>query len=169
MSADDELAIQRLVAIYSDAITCRDPDAAAAVFAEDGVLHAFHGVEVVGRHAIRDALGVRGRSLADEASIDGAASEPGFSMQLTRFVAADINGGDATGRSYYIEFSRGPDRTDVGRFSTGVNEDRYVRTPEGWRIAYRRLARTYVGDASFPGKTTPLEISAWPTGPNPSC
>jgi uncharacterized protein (TIGR02246 family) len=158
MSAEDELAIQRLVAIYSDAITCRDPDAAAAVFAEDGVLHAFSGPEVVGRDAIRAALGGRSGPRAE------TGGEPGFSMQFTRFVAADVDGDTAVGRSYYLEMSRGPDRDGVGRFSTGVNEDRYVRTPDGWRIAHRRLMRTYVGDASFPGKTTALEISAWPGG-----
>jgi hypothetical protein len=179
MSAEDELAIQRLVAIYSDAITCRDPGAAAAVFAEDGVLHAFHGPEVVGRDAIRAALSGRARrpretpaervdANTEAQRPDAEPAEPGFSMQFTRFVAVDIDGDTATGRSYYLEFSRGPARDSVGRYSTGINQDRYVRTPEGWRIAHRRLMRTYVGDASFPGKTTALEVGAWPGGPDPT-
>ncbi|MBW8826987.1 MAG: nuclear transport factor 2 family protein [Acidobacteria bacterium] len=169
MSAEDELAIQRLVAIYSDGVTCGDAAAAAAVFTEDGVLHAFTGPEVVGRDAIREALGGRQRRSDATGSDAGAAtapSEPGFSMQFTRFVAVDIDGDTAIGRSYYLELSRGPDRDGVGRCSTGINEDRYVRTGEGWRIAHRRLMRTYVGDMAFPGKTTGLEIGAWPGGPS---
>jgi hypothetical protein len=169
VSADDELAIRRLVAIYSDAITCRDPAAAATVFAEDGVLHAFSGPEVVGRDNIREALGgrSRARSDAEAPSVATAPAEPGFSIQLTRFVAVDFHGDTANGRSYYLEFSRGPERDSVGRYSTGVNEDTYVRTPEGWRIARRRLTRNYVGDMMFPGKTTSLEIAAWASGPDP--
>ena len=183
MSAEDELAIRRLVAIYSDAITCRDPDAAAAVFTADGVLHAFHGPEVVGREAIRAALSGRQRrepgdpgepAEPGEPGEPGAATkessgsaEPGFSMQFTRFVAVDIDGDSATGRSYFLEFSRGPERDGVGRCSTGINQDRFARTPDGWRITYRRLMRTYVGDALFPGKTTELEVGAWPGGPDP--
>jgi len=164
LNAEDELSIQRLVAIYSDAVTCRDPDAAAAVFTEDAVLSAFGGPDVSGRTAIRDALAGRSRRATGDANRDEP-PEPGFSMQFTRMIAVDMDGSDAVGRSYYFEMSRGPDRDSAGRFSTGINEDRYALTPEGWRIARRRIMRTYVGDASLPGKTTAIAVPAWPGGP----
>ena len=91
----------------------------------------------------------------------------GFSIQLTRFVAADLDGDGATGRSHYLEVSRGPDPQAPGRFSTGINEDHYSREPDGWRIAVRRISRSYVGDIDLPGKATLLGAVAWPGGPSP--
>jgi uncharacterized protein (TIGR02246 family) len=158
----DERAIERLVAVYSDAATCRDATAAAAVYAEDAVLRAFSGEPIVGRQAIEQAL----RTSFGASTARDARGAPSYFIQITRFTAVDIDGDNASGRSYYLAIGRGPAPADVGRLETGRNEDRYVRTPHGWRIASRRITRNYVGDMALPGNAFAFEAGAWPTGPS---
>lgn len=149
-AADDELAVRAAVASYSDAVMCRDAQAAASVFAVDGVLQAFGGPEVVGRAAIEAAL----------ASRFGAGDFGGFSVQMTMPVAVRLDGDRADVRSHYLEMSRGSDDT-TGRLSMGTMEDTFGRGDDGWRIRRRRLTRVYVGDVEMPGKVTPREMDAW--------
>ena len=148
--ADDELAIRSAVASYSDAVMCRDATAAASVFADDGVLQAFGGPEVVGRTAIEAALGSR----------FGGGDDGGFSVQMTMTVAVRLEGDVADVRSHYLEMSRGGDGT-IGRLSMGTMDDTFGREAAGWKISRRRLARVYVGDIDMPGKVTKRDLDAW--------
>jgi uncharacterized protein (TIGR02246 family) len=150
--AEDELAIRTLIAAYSDAIMCRDGVAAASVFADDGVLHAFNGPEVAGRTAIEAALVRRTASTGD----DGG----GFGVQMTMTVGVRIDGDIATARSHYLETGRGA-APGVGRLSMGSMEDTFRRIDGHWCISHRRLKRVYVGDIDMPGKTTPRDLTAW--------
>ncbi len=149
VSADDELSIRTLIAGYSDAIMCRDPTAAASVFAEDAVLEAFGGPPVIGRAAIESALRAR----------LGAGSS-GFAVQLTMTVGVRIEDDRAFARSHYLELGtasgQGP-----GRLSVGWMEDQLQRRASGWRIQNRGLKRVYVGDALLPGKVTVRDAVAW--------
>jgi len=92
VNAEDELSIRTLIAEYSDAIMCRDPTAAASVFAEGAVLEAFGGPQVVGRVAIENALRAR---LGSESS--------GFGVQMTMTVGVRVDGDSALARSHYLE------------------------------------------------------------------
>lgn len=150
MSVDDELAIRTLLAAYSDAVMCGDPEAAASVYAEDGVLQAFGGPDVVGRAAIEAALSSR---------IGGGAGG-GFSVQMTMTVGVRIDGDEAEARSHYLETSRGVE-PGVGRLSMGSMDDSLRRVDGQWRIARRQLARVYVGATDMPGKVTPRDLRAW--------
>ena len=150
--AEDELAIRTLIVGYSDAIMCRDAIAAASVFADDGVLHAFNGPVVAGRSAIEAALARR--------TADGSDDGGGFGVQMTMTVGVRVEGDVAIARSHYLETSRGR-APGVGRLSMGSMEDTLRRINGHWRISHRRLKRVYVGDIDMPGKATPRDLTAW--------
>jgi uncharacterized protein (TIGR02246 family) len=149
VSAEDEFSIRTLIAEYSDAIMCRDPAAAASVFAEDAVLEAFGGQPVIGREAIESALQNR---LGPGSS--------GFAVQLTMTVGVRIEGDRAFARSHYLELGTAS-REGPGRLSMGWMDDRLQRGASGWRIQTRGLKRVYVGDAILPGKITVRDAVAW--------
>jgi len=156
MNTTDELAIRSLLAGYSDAVMCGDAAAAASVFADDGVLSAFGGPDVVSRPAIEAALTGR---------LGGRGG--GFSVQMLMTVGVLVDGDRAEARSHYLEASRGAD-PGVGRLSMGSMEDRLNRSPDGWRIVHRRLARVYVGDLDMHGRVTQRNLIAWLWGPEDS-
>lgn len=52
----DESNIQKLTAAYSHTIMRLDATAAAATYAEHGVLSAFYAPEIIGRQAIAETL-----------------------------------------------------------------------------------------------------------------
>jgi ketosteroid isomerase-like protein len=158
-SLEDEFAVRAVVTRYSDAIMCRDPAAAAALFARDGVLHAFAGEPVVGREAIEAALGARVSSRTPDPA------ETSFGFQMSREVGVSIDGDTAQGRWYYLEIGRGGE-PGTGRLSMGTFNDRFVRTDEGWKIAHRRLTRFYVGDLEMPGKSFAREFETWTAKPS---
>jgi uncharacterized protein (TIGR02246 family) len=149
MSAEDELSVRTLIAEYSDAIMCRDPAAAASVFAEDAVLEAFGGPSVIGRAAIETALRAR---LGPGSS--------GFGVQMTMTVGVRVDGDQALARSHYLEIGTGSN-DGPGRLSMGWMEDRLQRRAEGWRIQTRELKRVYVGDLLLPGKITARDAVSW--------
>jgi uncharacterized protein (TIGR02246 family) len=145
----DELEARNVIAAYSDAIMCRDATAAASLFADDAVMSAFGGPDVVGRAAIEAALRRR----------LGGDSE-GFAVQMTMTVGVTGEGDRAVARSHYLEVSS-PGSGATGRLSMGSMEDELSREPTGWRIHRRTLARVYVGDMDLPGKVTPGMLSPW--------
>jgi uncharacterized protein (TIGR02246 family) len=149
MEPRDELEARKVIAAYSDAIMCRDATAAASVFAEDAVLSAFGGADVVGRSAIEAALRRR---------LEG--DPDGFAVQMTMTVGVSGEGDRAVARSHYLEVSS-PRSGATGRLSMGSMEDDLSRGPTGWRIDRRTLARVYVGNMTLPGKVTPRMLSPW--------
>ena len=149
-TAGDELAVRSLLAGYSDAVMCGDAAAAASVFAEDGILQAFGGPDVVGRPAIEAALSAR---LGDDPG-------RGLSVQMTMTVGVRIGGDQARARSHYLEMSRRAE-PGTGRLSMGSMDDELLRVGDEWRIGRRILRRVYVGDFDMPGKVTPRDPTAW--------
>jgi uncharacterized protein (TIGR02246 family) len=149
MEPRDELEARSVIAAYSDAIMCRDATAAASLFAEDAVLSAFGGPDVVGRAAIEAALRRR---------LEGDSG--GFAVQMTMTVGVTGEADRAVARSHYLEVSS-PGSGATGRLSMGSMEDELSRSPTGWRIHKRTLARVYVGDMDLPGKVTPRALSPW--------
>jgi uncharacterized protein (TIGR02246 family) len=137
-STADELEIQALAASYSDAVRRGDAEQAAATYAEDGVLMAFAGPEIVGRPAIAQALA---RVL----------SPMSFVMQTCAGGLIQVDGDRATARWPVTEWMNRRD-TDEIRVMLGVYEDVVVRTPQGWRFARRRFHPFYAGDPGGGGK-----------------
>jgi len=128
--AADILSIHQLCAAYSEAASRLDPDAAAAVFAEDGILSGFAAMvgkegDTVGRSSIA--------SLFRE--VFGTIE---FIHQLTQPALTELNGDRATGRTLIHENMRfaGAPRLIV---FLGHSDEEFVRTAEGWRISHRRL------------------------------
>jgi uncharacterized protein (TIGR02246 family) len=149
MEPGDELEARSVIAAYSDAVMCRDATAAASLFAEDAVLSAFDGPDVVGRTAIETALRRR---------LEGGSE--GFAVQMTMTIGVSGQGDRAVARSHYLEISS-PGLGATGRLSMGSMADELSRGPTGWRIQRRTLARVYVGDMDLPGRVTPRTLSPW--------
>jgi uncharacterized protein (TIGR02246 family) len=134
----DESEIRALAAGYSDAVRRNDPDQAAGTYAEDGVLMAFSGPEIVGRAAIREALA---RVLAPHS----------FVMQTCEGGLIEVNGDTAKARWSVTEWIN-PKDTKKLSISLGVYEDTLARTAEGWRFKRRRFHPLYGGMLSEEGR-----------------
>jgi ketosteroid isomerase-like protein len=126
----DLAAIEALQARYCRfvdsgyAVAGDDPDAFAALFAEDGVWAAA-GEPVVGRAAIRERA-VAGRR---------------FRFHLAANPIVDLDGDRATGRWHVLVALTGRDGEAQWLAGRYVNE--LVRTPEGWRFAAVRFVRAF--------------------------
>ncbi len=132
--ADDFVAISRLWAAYADGISRRAWTDVQALFVPDAPV----------------VLDLRGRELEFTGAVDLTAFIAASMEQFDFFLfvvlngVADIDGDAATGRMLMSEVRQ---KADVGRRTDtfGLYEDRYRRTPDGWRFAARRyssLART---------------------------
>jgi hypothetical protein len=133
-----ESEIRALAAGYSDAVRRCDPDQAAGTYAEDGVLMAFSGPEIIGRPAIRDALA---RVLTPQS----------FVLQTCEGGLIEVSGDTAKARWSVTEWVNPKDTKDL-RISLGVYEDTVVRLPEGWRFKRRRFHPLYGGLLADDGK-----------------
>lgn len=133
----DRLDIYEVLSRYSYALDSRDWDALADVFAADGV--AEFG-ELGGRHEGPAAIASFVRSVLE--GLDA-------SQHLIGSQSAQVDGDRATARCYFqaqhvIVGASGGNCYLVG----GTYEDELVRTPDGWRIALRRLVPSwYDGNA----------------------
>ena len=145
-TADDALAylaITRLQAAYADVVTRRAWAELDELFVPDAPVHVDTVtnpvIELVGPQAL-------GRF------IDGAIERFEFFEFVPLNTVVDVRGDTATARLYMVELRQ--DR-DGGRWSNafGLYQDRYERTPEGWRFAerhYQSLARTSPATVVFP-------------------
>jgi hypothetical protein len=149
-----ESAIGNLCAAYSHAVARLDAVAAAAVYAEDGVLSAFSFPELVGRDAIAQALEQILAPLA-------------FLVQTCSAGVVDVRGDEARASWSVTEWFRYRDKDGLG-CCFGMYEDRLVRGAEGWRFAYRRFHPFYRGVEPASGKSYPPpaafinDYSPWP-------
>lgn len=145
-TADDALAylaITRLQAAYADVVTRRAWAELDGLFLPDAPVHVDTVtnpvIELVGPQAL-------GRF------IDGAIERFEFFEFVPLNTVVDVQGDTATARLYMVELRQ--DR-DGGRWSNafGLYQDRYARTPAGWRFAerhYQSLARTSPATVVFP-------------------
>jgi uncharacterized protein (TIGR02246 family) len=119
---EDEAAIRRLVAFYSDAVGKRDADKAASIYVDDGVV-VIDGNKLEGRAAI--AEGMR-QTFAAYSHLHMLAHGP----------LIDIDGDRAKARWSTIEFAV---RTGATGLSVifGAYEDQLVRVSGGWRFKQR--------------------------------
>lgn len=151
----DEIEIQRLAAAYSHAVMRLDAVAAAAVYAEDGMLTAFHKDSIVGRVAIGHALERTFAPLAFLAQTCGAG-----------IIVVEDDRASATWT--VSEFLRVKDE-DAISCCIGSYDDTLVRTAQGWRFAHRRFLPFYrgplSGGRSYPHPEWARGLGNWPPAP----
>ncbi len=120
---EDIVRLTHDYALYNDTFQV---DALVDLFTEDAVFDMQpSGLDVYrGREAIRDFFEREKRALSHV-------------MHLTSNHRVDVDGDTATGTAYYHAMGviRRDGRENEAR---GYYDDRYVRTPAGWRFAARR-------------------------------
>jgi uncharacterized protein (TIGR02246 family) len=150
----DDFAIRNLTSAYSHAVARLDARAAAAVYAEDGVLSAFSGPELAGRDNICRAL-------------EQVLAPLAFLVQACSAGVVDVQGDSARASWSVTEWFRFSGKDELGS-CFGMYEDQLVRTAEGWRFARRRFHAFYRGFVPVQGKGYALpgtfgnDYAPWP-------
>ena len=129
---NDRVEIEELLVRYSRAIDTRDFDALEALFTADAT---FDG----------GGLGCPTGAAEIRAMIEGTLTGLDATQHLVGKSIIELDGDSAEVRTYLIsqhirESAPGPMKH---YFLGGEYADTVVRTPEGWRIAYRRLDRLW--------------------------
>ncbi|MCX6433647.1 MAG: nuclear transport factor 2 family protein [Actinobacteria bacterium] len=128
----DRIEIEELLVRYSRALDFRDFAALETLFTADATFDA-------------GSLGCPTGSAEIRAMIEGTLTGLDATQHLIGKSLIELNGDEAEVRTYLIsqhirEATEGPVKH---YFLGGEYADRVVRTPEGWRIAYRRLDRMW--------------------------
>jgi ketosteroid isomerase-like protein len=121
----DKEEIRDLARRYAHYVWQEDGRGAAALFAEDGEMD-LGGQTIKGRKALLEAYGsmVAGRGL----------------LPFVHDHVVELSGDTATGRCH-LDLRASMDGKSM--MGAGVYDDRYVRTPEGWKFQSRKLALRY--------------------------
>jgi ketosteroid isomerase-like protein len=136
----DELEIRQLTAAYSDAVTARDYDTFAALWAPGG-RWVIPG--------LADTVG--GESSAEQ--LRGLLAGQEFLLQLLQGGQVWVDGDTARARWTVVE--QGRTTEGQGIHMVGVYQDELARTEDGWRFASRHFEFLYRGFADVPGKAYP--------------
>lgn len=132
----DRLEIQDLLVDYSYAIDNRDWDALDAIFTPDASID------------YTATGGIRGSLAEIKAFLPEGLAWFSSYQHLVATAKITITGDEATGRSIcHNPMVFGEGKTSHTLFVGLWYIDRYVRTPEGWRIAERGEERSYVFNA----------------------
>lgn len=144
-----EHACERLVLDYAHYRDTGDGDRYAALFAEDAVL-VFPRASTTGRAKIRS-------------DFDRQGAIPWRRHVTTNIRVVVLDADHAEGTSYVTVYGGGgPPEPGAsappldGPSAIGEYRDRYVRTPDGWRIAERRFTPVLVSDALARSAGTPV-------------
>ncbi len=139
----DRLAIQDVVHAYAEGVDDGDREAVAALFTDDCVFRAFAGPKgtAEGRAAVEVLLG---RLLGTFR----ATSHHVSNLRLD-FVGDDEATGRTSLHAWHAFVDDRPDGLLWGRYV-----DRFVRTPDGWRLAERELR--IAGERDFPFAWIPM-------------
>ena len=131
-------SIEALVHRYSDAVVHSNHAQWSDTWAPDAVRDLGKGRRVEGREAINEAwTAAMGRFDAVVQTV------------LNGDVDLDESAGTGTGRWYILEaMQRSADERGL---MMGHYDDRYVRTPKGWRFAERALVQHYSGAPDMSG------------------
>ena len=151
---DDRAAIAELVVRFDDAVNRRDAEEFGKLWAEDAIWE------------IGDPMPMRveGR----ERIVENWTEMVGGTEWLFRGSFAgviNVDGDSATGRWPCIEtgtFKAQGDAPAKGYDNRAMYEDRYIRTPDGWRFQHRRYLYLWLSNEKLPGNAVPLgeEIGA---------
>jgi hypothetical protein len=118
-------SIRRLISLYCDAVSRRDPDALAPLFAPDASVKIADGVERVGRQEVVEGF-------------RRTASGFSFLHQKCDTGLIDVDGRQARARHGVMELNvaLGSDQLNM---IFGTYEDEYRLLEEGWRFFRRRF------------------------------
>ncbi len=125
----DLLDVQRATHVYARGLDRFDPQEAASAFTDDAVWDA----TAVGLERLEGIAAIRGFFERDAAAIADQ-----FHVITNHVVDLDDDGTTASGTNYV--FSEGHTKSGAAFKAIALNEDTYRRTPEGWRIATRRIS-----------------------------
>jgi ketosteroid isomerase-like protein len=125
----DLLDVQRATHVYARGLDRFDPQEAASAFTDDAVWDA----TAVGLERLEGIAAIRGFFERDAAAIADQ-----FHVITNHVVDLDDGGTTARGTNYV--FSEGHTKSGAAFKAIALNEDTYRRTPEGWRIATRRIS-----------------------------
>jgi len=150
----DEIEIQRLAAAYSHAVMRLDGAAAAATYAEDGVLTAFYKPDIIGHAAITEALTLTLEPLA-------------FLNQNCGAGIIDVDGDTASASWSVTELLQRKGETHLS-CCFGSYQDWLVCTADGWRFAHRTFLPFFRGRIEAEGRSYPDPAFTGPVGPSPS-
>ena len=131
----DRIEIEELLVRYSRAIDYRNFEELEGIFTEDAEFDAGGLGKPVGPAAIR-------------AMIEGTLTGLDATQHLVAKSLIEIDGDTAEVRTYLFSQHIRKDAPGVDYYMLGAEYcDRARRTPEGWRLTYRRLDRMWtVGD-----------------------
>jgi ketosteroid isomerase-like protein len=124
---EDQLEITQLVAQYGPAVDSGSGDAAAALWTEDGSFDAVPYLQMRGRG---DVAGM----------VHGAGHQSLIRNGCAHVLTVPhvvVDGDEATGRSYALNIRWDPDADGFRLARVSANTWRWVRTPDGWRVADR--------------------------------
>jgi hypothetical protein len=124
---EDHIEITQLAAQYGPAVDSGSGEAAAALWTENGVFDAVPHRRMRGRDDIIAMVGGDGHQ-----SLLGGGC--GHVLTVPHIV---VDGDEATGRSYALQIRWDADAGRFWVFRVSANTWRWVRTPQGWRIAER--------------------------------
>jgi uncharacterized protein (TIGR02246 family) len=113
---DDKAQIQHLQREYAARFDARDPEGFAGLFTPDAEVILPNGYRLTGH----------------EKMLKVVRNTPAGGVHLPEDGRIDVDGDSATASSRF-RFEPG-----TGDVVTGEYEDRFVRTPDGWRFAFRR-------------------------------
>lgn len=131
-SLEDRSAIERLLSEYAFRLDAGEFDAFADLFA-DGVWLGHEGRDAV-LAWVRANLYLYG--------------EVPLTQHAVTNVVIDVDGDEATARSYLTVTQRSPDAERLDVITTVCYADAFARTAVGWVWRERRVARRFVGDNS---------------------
>ncbi len=124
---EDHIEITQLAAQYGQAVDSGSGEAAAALWTENGVFDAVPHRRMRGRDDIIAMVSGDGH----QGLLGGGC---GHVLTVPHIV---VDGDEATGRSYALQIRWDADAGRFWVFRVSANTWRWVRTPQGWRIAER--------------------------------
>ena len=130
---EDQVAIHRLISSWGPAVDTGDGDAAAALWADDGILESDLSY-LMGPASVKAMVHGEGHQ---ELIRDGSAHIPAFPI-------VRVDGDEATATGYTRVYRHTPDGYEVWRVS--ANNWEFRRTPAGWRVT-RRVTQVIDGGA----------------------
>lgn len=133
----DRVEIEALRGEFSDAAMMGDYDRFVSLFTEDAV-YRIPEAQIVqtGRDEIR-------------AGTERLANEWEFFVQTTHPGVIELDGDTASGRAYVCELGRLHNGTSI--YNYAFFNDRYTRTPEGWKFRERVFEVRYFDTTPLPG------------------
>jgi len=135
MNTDDMLAIQQQVARYSYTFDSGDAEGWASVFTEDGLWEFYTSgattpaTKLEGHTQLRDFCAQRFGER--QGGVTSYHHQSGL-------IIDELTADSARGRTMVIITIQIPEEAPR-LYLTGVYEDQWVKTPQGWRIKYRVL------------------------------